>query len=154
MSDSTLIAKVKELAKFPDEGESRRIISGLKFDMLCAQLEKLLAYGPGVPEFIILQQRIVVECADSAQDTLTSTLDAYGDPVPRPWRATSTCRAGMPSSWCSMAVSAHPASSRHTQRRSVTLSARSWKRTDWAWSRRCGELRRCVKSLVWVYYRV
>lgn len=89
---------MKELAKFPDEGESRRIISGLKWiglfssaqatirdgnllDTLCAQLEQLMAYGAGERDFIMLQHRFVVEWADGARDTLTATLEAYGDPA-------------------------------------------------------------------------
>ncbi|KAI0704764.1 saccharopine dehydrogenase [Earliella scabrosa] len=96
-SESTLVAKVQEICKFPDEGESRRIISGLKWiglfssekaairdgnllDTLCAQLETLMAYAPGERDLVMLQHKFVVEWADGKQDTITSTLEAYGDP--------------------------------------------------------------------------
>ena len=79
--DSTLVAKVQEICKFPDEGESRRIISGLKWiglfssekagirdgnllDTLCAQLETLMAYAPGERDLVMLQHKFVVEWAD------------------------------------------------------------------------------------------
>ncbi|KAI0738367.1 hypothetical protein C8Q80DRAFT_1061811, partial [Daedaleopsis nitida] len=99
-SESTLVAKAKEICQFPDEGESRRIISGLKwigffssaptkvrdgnlFDTLCAQLETLMAYAPGERDFIMLQHKFVVEWADGKTDTFTSTFEAYGDPSGR-----------------------------------------------------------------------
>ena len=94
---SSLVARIKELHQFPDEAESRRIISGLKWiglfsnekatirdgnllDTLCAQLETLMAYAPGERDFVMLQHKFVVEWADGKVDTLTSTLEAYGKP--------------------------------------------------------------------------
>ena len=91
------MAKVKELCQFPDESEATRIISGMRWvglfssepapirasnllDTLCARLEKLMAYEQGERDLVILQHKFVVEWADGAQDTLTSTLEAYGDP--------------------------------------------------------------------------
>ena len=106
---------MKELCKFPDEGEAHRIITGLRWiglfsdakatirdgnllDTLCAQLETLMAYAPGERDLVMLQHKFVVEWADGktvrisprvssahttadpAQDTLTSTLEAYGEP--------------------------------------------------------------------------
>ena len=78
------MAKVKEVCQFPDEGESYRIISGLKWiglfssekatirdgnllDTLCAQLETLMAYGPGERDLVMLQHKFVVEWADGKQ---------------------------------------------------------------------------------------
>lgn len=60
---STLVMRVKELCQFPNEAESERILSGLRWiglfssgqatvrgnnllDTLCAQLEKELSYQP------------------------------------------------------------------------------------------------------------
>ncbi|KZT05700.1 saccharopine dehydrogenase [Laetiporus sulphureus 93-53] len=96
-SESTLIKRVKELCSFPDESESNRIISGLKWiglfssekvqprdanllDTLCAQLEKLMKYEEGERDLVILQHKFFVEWADGKQDTITSTLEAYGVP--------------------------------------------------------------------------
>ncbi|KAI1793732.1 saccharopine dehydrogenase [Ganoderma leucocontextum] len=96
-NESTLIARVRALCQFPDEDEAHRIITGLRWiglfsqekatvrdgnllDTLCAQLETLMAYGPGERDFVMLQHKFVVEWADGKTDTITSTLEAYGDP--------------------------------------------------------------------------
>ncbi|KAI0919661.1 hypothetical protein AcV5_001666 [Taiwanofungus camphoratus] len=96
-SESTLIARVKELCSFPSESESHRIISGLKWiglfslekvkpkdhnllDTLCAQLETLMKYEEGERDLVILQHKFVVQWKDGKHDTITSTLEAYGDP--------------------------------------------------------------------------
>ncbi|RDX42415.1 saccharopine dehydrogenase [Lentinus brumalis] len=95
--ESTLIAKVKEICQFPDEGEAHRIISGLKWigffssekaaihdgnllDTLCAQLQVLMPYGPGERDLVMLQHKFIIEWADGRRETRTSTLEAYGDP--------------------------------------------------------------------------
>ena len=92
------MAKVKELCQFPDESEATRIISGMRWvglfsgepapirasnllDTLCARLEKLMAYEQGERDLVILQHKFVVEWADGKEDTLTSTLEAYGSPI-------------------------------------------------------------------------
>ena len=89
---------MKELCKFPDEGEAHRIITGLRWiglfsdekatirdgnllDTLCAQLETLMAYAPGERDLVMLQHKFVVEWADGRRETRTSTLEAYGDPA-------------------------------------------------------------------------
>ena len=117
---STLVAKVKEICQFPNDGEAHRILSGLKWiglfssekahiedgnllDTLCAQLQTLMPYGPGERDLVMLQHKFVVEWADGktvstrrfptqgttniwaylgmgGQDTITSTLEAYGEP--------------------------------------------------------------------------
>ncbi|OBZ72751.1 Saccharopine dehydrogenase [NADP(+), L-glutamate-forming] [Grifola frondosa] len=97
-TESTLIARVKEVCAFPNEGESKRIIDGLKWigffsneaatvrggtllDTLCAQLETLMKYEEGERDLVILQHKFIVEWADGKQNTITSTLEAYGDPA-------------------------------------------------------------------------
>lgn len=94
---STLVARVKELCQFPNEAESRRIISGLKWiglftnepatvrdgtllDTLCARLEVLMKYEDGERDLVMLQHKFIVEWADGTTDTITSTLEAYGEP--------------------------------------------------------------------------
>ncbi|KAI4176131.1 MAG: hypothetical protein LQ343_001175 [Gyalolechia ehrenbergii] len=79
--------RVKELCQFPNEAESERILSGLRWiglfssgqatvrgnnllDTLCAQLEKELSYQP----------KFVVEWHDGKKETFTWTLELYGDP--------------------------------------------------------------------------
>ncbi|CAA7266679.1 unnamed protein product [Cyclocybe aegerita] len=97
-SESTLIARVKEVCQFPDELEANRIVSGLKWigllsnekltpragnllDTLCAQLETLMAYAPGERDLVMLQHKFVIEWADGATEVRTSTLEAYGAPT-------------------------------------------------------------------------
>ncbi|KAI5891223.1 uncharacterized protein SCHCODRAFT_02628453 [Schizophyllum commune H4-8] len=97
-NEATLVAKVKELCQFPDESEATRIISGMRWvglfssepapirasnllDTLCVRLEKLMAYEQGERDLVILQHKFVVEWADGKEDTLTSTLEAYGSPI-------------------------------------------------------------------------
>ncbi|KAF8920865.1 saccharopine dehydrogenase [Mucidula mucida] len=99
-TESTLTARIKALCQFPDESEATRIISGLKWiglfssekvkpragnllDTLCAQLEGLMKYEQGERDLVMLQHKFVVEWADGTMyaDTLTSTLEAYGNPI-------------------------------------------------------------------------
>ncbi|KAI0363819.1 glyceraldehyde-3-phosphate dehydrogenase-like protein [Pilatotrama ljubarskyi] len=96
-NESTLVARVKELCQFPNESESRRIISGLKWiglfsnepatvrdgtllDTLCARLETLMKYEEGERDLVMLQHKFIVEWADGSESTITSTLEAYGEP--------------------------------------------------------------------------
>ncbi len=75
---STLITRIKEVVKFPNEAESERIISGMKWmgilssekatvigenllDTLCTQLEKLMSFKPGERDLVMLQHKFVVE---------------------------------------------------------------------------------------------
>ncbi|KAK2467601.1 hypothetical protein APHAL10511_000456 [Amanita phalloides] len=93
--EETLASRVKEICKFPNESESTRIISGLKWiglfsnekvptrggnllDTLCAQLETLMKYDAGERDLVMLQHKFVVEWQDGKEQTITSTLEAYG----------------------------------------------------------------------------
>ncbi|KAF2874774.1 hypothetical protein BDV95DRAFT_616041 [Massariosphaeria phaeospora] len=95
--ESALIARIKELARFPNEAEGERIIAGMKWmgilspqkatvvsgnliDTLCAQLETLMSFGPGERDLVMLQHKFVVEWADGQKETFTSTLELLGDP--------------------------------------------------------------------------
>ncbi|KIY66865.1 saccharopine dehydrogenase [Cylindrobasidium torrendii FP15055 ss-10] len=97
-SESTLVTKIKSLCNFPDESEATRIISGLRWiglfssekvtpragnllDTLCAQLEGLMKYEQGERDLVMLQHKFIVEWADGKTETLTSTLEAYGNPI-------------------------------------------------------------------------
>jgi len=97
-TESSLISHVKAICKFPNESESSRIISGLRWiglfssekikprgenllDTLCARLETLMKYEEGERDLVMLQHKFVVEWKDGSEQTLTSTLEAYGDPT-------------------------------------------------------------------------
>ncbi|EGN97653.1 hypothetical protein SERLA73DRAFT_92863 [Serpula lacrymans var. lacrymans S7.3] len=97
-TESSLVSRVKAVCNFPSEAESTRIISGLKWiglfssekvkargknllDTLCAQLETLMKYEEGERDLVMLQHKFVVENADGTQQTITSTLEQYGDPT-------------------------------------------------------------------------
>ncbi|KAF8129850.1 Saccharopine dehydrogenase-domain-containing protein [Boletus edulis] len=96
-SESSLVSHIKSVCKFPNESESARIISGLRWiglfstakvvprgknllDTLCAQLEGLMKYEQGERDLVMLQHKFVVEWADGTEQTLTSTLEQYGSP--------------------------------------------------------------------------
>lgn len=96
-TESSLISSIKSICKFPNESESSRIISGLRWiglfssekvkprggnllDTLCAQLETLMKYEDGERDLVMLQHKFIVEWADGSMQTLASTLEAYGDP--------------------------------------------------------------------------
>ncbi|PFH45620.1 hypothetical protein AMATHDRAFT_8912 [Amanita thiersii Skay4041] len=94
-SQAALVERVKEVCKFPNESESNRIISGLRWiglfstekvkpragnllDTLCAQLETLMKYEENERDLVMLQHKFVVEWQDGTEQILTSTLEAYG----------------------------------------------------------------------------
>ncbi|ESK84188.1 saccharopine dehydrogenase [Moniliophthora roreri MCA 2997] len=98
--ESVVLDKIISVANFPSDSEKERIVSGLRWlglfsseaivprpandptllDTLCARLEKLMAYAPGERDLVMLQHKFVVEYPDGKQETITSTLDAYGAP--------------------------------------------------------------------------
>lgn len=96
--EGTLVARVKELCAFPNESETTRITSGLRWiglfsgtekvvpraknllDTLCARLETLMKYEEGERDLVMLQHKFIVEWADGTEQTFTSTLEAYGSP--------------------------------------------------------------------------
>ncbi|KAF9787757.1 saccharopine dehydrogenase [Thelephora terrestris] len=96
-SEVDLIARIKEVAKFPDELEASRIISGFRWigffssekvqpragnllDTLCARLEGLMKYETGERDLVMLQHKFVVEWQNGKTDIITATLEVYGDP--------------------------------------------------------------------------
>ncbi|KAJ7487818.1 saccharopine dehydrogenase [Mycena latifolia] len=95
--EATLIAQIKEVCNFPSESESERIIDGLRWmgmfsaekvavrngtllDTLCGRLEGLMKYKAGERDLVILQQKFVVEWQDGREETIVTTLEAYGTP--------------------------------------------------------------------------
>ena len=78
---SSLISCIREVARFPDEAEAERVISGMKWmgilssdkativgqnllDTLCKQLEKLMSFEEGERDLVMLQHKFVVKWAD------------------------------------------------------------------------------------------
>lgn len=78
---SVLISRIKEICEFPNEAESDRITSGLRWiglfsskqadvrggnllDTLAGQLEKLMSFQPGERDLVMLQYKFVIEWSD------------------------------------------------------------------------------------------
>ncbi|KAG8893842.1 hypothetical protein FRC01_013321, partial [Tulasnella sp. 417] len=99
--ESSLIAAIKSRVTFPSPQEEQRIISGLRWmgllsntpavlkgtplnllDTLCGRLEGLMKFEPGEADLVMLQHKFVVEWADGRNETITSTLEAYGSTLP------------------------------------------------------------------------
>ncbi|KIO23465.1 hypothetical protein M407DRAFT_244763 [Tulasnella calospora MUT 4182] len=100
--ESSLIAAIKSRITFPSLQEEQRIISGLRWmgllsnttpavlkgtplnllDTLCGRLEGLMKFEPGEADLVMLQHKFVVEWADGRNETITSTLEAYGSTLP------------------------------------------------------------------------
>ncbi|UPK90689.1 hypothetical protein LCI18_001624 [Fusarium solani-melongenae] len=96
VEESDLIAKVDELCNISSAKERDRILTGQSWmrlfsdealpvhgnllDTLSAQLEKLCSFKPGERDLVMLQHKFVVEWKDGTQDTITSTLELFGDP--------------------------------------------------------------------------
>lgn len=79
-----MVARVKAVCAFDDAAEEVRIVSGLRWlglfsqepvvpragnllDTLCARLEKLMAYGPGERDLVMLQHKFFVERSDGTE---------------------------------------------------------------------------------------
>ncbi|KIJ53533.1 hypothetical protein M422DRAFT_201755 [Sphaerobolus stellatus SS14] len=97
-SEASLVARIEALASFPSESERARILSGLRWmglfantkasiragnllDTLCARLEDLMKYEPGERDLVMLQHKFIVQWKDGSEQTLTSTLEQYGNPI-------------------------------------------------------------------------
>lgn len=111
MIPSDLIAHIKEVARFPDELEASRIISGFRWigffssekvqpragnllDTLCARLEGLMKYEVGERDLVMLQHKFVVEWQDGKTVCLDPSphaneiglMPGYRILSRRPWR--------------------------------------------------------------------
>jgi len=95
--EAALVARIKQVCSFPSESESERIISGLRWigmfstekvvvrsgnllDTLCGRLEGLMKYEEGERDLVMLQHKFIVQWKDGKEETITSTLEAYGTP--------------------------------------------------------------------------
>ncbi|KAK7414074.1 hypothetical protein QQX98_007017 [Neonectria punicea] len=95
-AEADLIAKVDQLCSFPSDVEREKILSGLRWmglltdqvptlhgsllDTLSVQLDKLCSFQPGERDLVMLQHKFEVEWKDGSQNTITSTLELFGDP--------------------------------------------------------------------------
>lgn len=96
---SDLIARIKEVAKFPDGLEASRIISGFRWiglfssdkvqpragnllDTLCARLEGLMKYEVGERDLVMLQHKFVVEWQDGKTVRLLRSYVCVGVLIP------------------------------------------------------------------------
>jgi saccharopine dehydrogenase (NADP+, L-glutamate forming) len=95
-SEDDLKWAIASKAKFTDNEEKSRIMSGLRWvgifsdekiiprgnplDTLCATLEKKMQFEEGERDFVMLQHKFEIENKDGSKETRTSTLCEYGDP--------------------------------------------------------------------------
>ncbi len=85
------------MARFTSVAEAERIISGLRWmgilnneeaiivernllDTLCKQLEKLMSFKEAERDLVMLQHKFKVAWSSGHKETLTSTLELFGDP--------------------------------------------------------------------------
>ncbi|KAL2880772.1 hypothetical protein SGCOL_003799 [Colletotrichum sp. CLE4] len=94
--EESLVTRIDEICDFSDVDERNRIIDGLRWiglfsdkpatlrgnllDTLCAQLERLLRYQAWERDLVMLQHKFIVEWKDGSRDTITSTLELFGEP--------------------------------------------------------------------------
>ncbi|RBR24434.1 uncharacterized protein FIESC28_02924 [Fusarium coffeatum] len=94
-SEADLVAKVDEICSFPNPDQRDKILAGLKWiglfsdekptihdnllDTLSTQLGKLCSYQPHERDLLMLQHKFVVEWKDGNKDTITSTLELFGE---------------------------------------------------------------------------
>ncbi|KAI7771541.1 hypothetical protein LZL87_011744 [Fusarium oxysporum] len=91
-----LLAKVDEVCSFRSPEERSKILAGLKWmglfsdevaavrdsplDTLSDQLDKLCSFQVGERDLVMLQHKFVVEWTDGTKNTITSTLELFGEP--------------------------------------------------------------------------
>ncbi|KAK3292123.1 saccharopine dehydrogenase [Chaetomium fimeti] len=91
-----LIKKIDELCTFSSPAERVEILTGLRWmglfsdkatsthgnllDTLSAELEKRCSFQPGERDVVVLQHKFLVKWKDGSEETITSTLELYGDP--------------------------------------------------------------------------
>ncbi|KAH6971547.1 saccharopine dehydrogenase [Ilyonectria sp. MPI-CAGE-AT-0026] len=95
-SEVDLITKVKELCNLSSSAEQDEILLGLRWmglfsneiaplrgnplDTLSGRLEEICSFQPGERDMVMLQHKFVVEWKDGSKNTITSTLELFGDP--------------------------------------------------------------------------
>ncbi|KAK8067262.1 saccharopine dehydrogenase [Apiospora hydei] len=95
-SENALIARVDALCGFTETRVKNEVIDGLRWiglfsdelavakgnplDTLSARLAELCSFRPGERDLVMLQHKFVVEWQDGTQDTITSTMELFGEP--------------------------------------------------------------------------
>ncbi|KAI1329103.1 Saccharopine dehydrogenase [Xylariaceae sp. FL0255] len=98
-SEADLVAKVKELCSFGDQNQDveKKVIAGLRWiglfsdeqqapfkgtllDTLSAHLEEVCKFGPDERDLVMLQHKFVVDWPNGNTDTITSTMELFGEP--------------------------------------------------------------------------
>ncbi|RBR09410.1 hypothetical protein FVER53590_29422 [Fusarium verticillioides] len=95
-AEADLLAKVDDICSFRSTEERGNILAGLKWmglfseevaavrdcplDTLSDQLDKLCSFQVGERDLVMLQHKFVVEWKDGTKNTITSTLELFGEP--------------------------------------------------------------------------
>ncbi|KAK7966235.1 uncharacterized protein PG986_000512 [Apiospora aurea] len=95
-SENALIARVDALCGFTESRVRNEVVDGLRWiglfsdelavakgkllDTLSARLAELCSFRPGERDLVMLQHKFVVEWQDGTEDTITSTMELFGDP--------------------------------------------------------------------------
>ncbi|EMR65084.1 putative saccharopine dehydrogenase protein [Eutypa lata UCREL1] len=95
-TETDLIQKIDELSRFSSPSEREHVISGLRWiglfsmneapvhgnllDTLSAHLAGICSFNPGERDLVVLQHKFVVEWQDGSTNTITSTMELFGDP--------------------------------------------------------------------------
>ncbi|KAI0125832.1 Apo Saccharopine reductase [Xylariales sp. AK1849] len=95
-NENDLLEAISSKTSFKDDGEKKRLVSGLKWlgifsdakitpkgnplDTLCALLEEKMSYAEGERDFVFLEHKFEIENKDGSKETVTSTLSEYGAP--------------------------------------------------------------------------
>ncbi|KAI1250702.1 hypothetical protein MGN70_007759 [Eutypa lata] len=95
-TETDIIKKIDELSRFSSPAEREQAISGLRWiglfstneapvhgnllDTLSAHLAGICSFNPGERDLVVLQHKFVVEWQDGSTNTITSTMELFGDP--------------------------------------------------------------------------
>ncbi|KAH7304802.1 saccharopine dehydrogenase [Stachybotrys elegans] len=95
-AEEDLIAQIDKVCTFSSTEERSNVISGLRWmglfssdipklqgnllDTLSARLARLCSFLPGERDLVMLQHKFVVEWKDGSTNTITATLELFGEP--------------------------------------------------------------------------
>ncbi|EKJ70702.1 hypothetical protein FPSE_09212 [Fusarium pseudograminearum CS3096] len=95
-TEADLMARVDELCTFSSPDQRGKVLAGLKWmglfsgevptiretllDTLSDRLNMLCSFKPGERDLVMLQHKFVVQWKDGTKNTITSTLELFGEP--------------------------------------------------------------------------
>ncbi|KAM0302575.1 hypothetical protein ACHAPM_004577 [Fusarium culmorum] len=95
-TEADLVARVDEICTFSSPAQRNKVLAGLKWmglfsgevpiiretllDTLSDRLSMLCSFQPGERDLLMLQHKFVVEWKDGTKNTITSTLEFFGEP--------------------------------------------------------------------------